>query len=219
MTLQDRIAEITRILSPAWPESDRLEGVLRVVRAMGEESQEHDALEDLADRERESRKAAERERDAHRQHAIQMERERDARVTLAHARAWCEEMRASLPIPLPASLLAALANEEKAKGPSPIDPVRDVIGERVCAEPGCGIHVATFGGRCARHHPPVARLYSRAEVEVLLESLRERCARGAEMYYGQADGFETERNAARILAAFICAVPILPDDPAKGARS
>lgn len=36
MTLQDRISEVERILTE-WPEGDRLAGVLRVVKAMGEE--------------------------------------------------------------------------------------------------------------------------------------------------------------------------------------
>ena len=78
MTLQDRLTEVARILT-TWPESGRLAGVLRVVRAMGAEC---DAHLDARCRQAERLIDLERERDAHRQHAIEVERERDLAVAV-----------------------------------------------------------------------------------------------------------------------------------------
>ena len=80
MTLQDRIDEVTRILT-TWPDVDRLAGVLRVVRAMGEELVQTriDLSCDGADA-------------VLAQGMVDAQRERDARPTLAQARAWCKEM-------------------------------------------------------------------------------------------------------------------------------
>ena len=77
--------EVERILS-TWPEADRAAGVLRVVDALVEECAEAAVHDERADRERENRKAAERERDAHRQYAIESDRE-VARLTERLARA------------------------------------------------------------------------------------------------------------------------------------
>jgi len=139
--LSDRIDEIARILS-TWPEADRLAGVLRVVRAMGEE---HYLPFDcpVCGRHRllcygnrvECEKCATLDWDG------KELSEMYARPTLAQAREWCvnaaqtavnnlwmrqvgandSESYAHVmrEIPLPASLLAAIEAEKKATGQEP----------------------------------------------------------------------------------------------------